>query len=42
MLEDLIEMHQEVMKTTPKTVKRYCYSQINWKSNGICILGDRG
>ncbi|MCB1110901.1 MAG: hypothetical protein KDK64_07950 [Chlamydiia bacterium] len=30
------------MKTTPITVRRYCYSQINWKSNGICILGDRG
>jgi uncharacterized protein len=42
MLEDLIEMHQEVMKTTPMSIKRYCYPLINWKSNGICILGDRG
>jgi len=42
MLEDLIQIHNQVISTTPTSIKRYCYSQINWDSNGICILGDRG
>jgi len=42
MLEDLIKLHQEVMATTPISFKRYLFSKINWKSLGMCILGDRG
>jgi predicted AAA+ superfamily ATPase len=42
MLEDLIEIHQEVMATAPIVAKRYLYPQINWKAAGICIVGDRG
>ena len=42
MLEDLVEMHLEVMKKTPQKIRRYCYPTMNWKSKGICILGDRG
>lgn len=42
MLEDLIQIHQEVMSTVPTAVKRYLYTQINWKAAGLCIVGDRG
>ena len=42
MLEELFQIHNQVMSTTPTSLKRYCYSQINWEANGICILGDRG
>lgn len=42
MLEDLIQIHQEVMSTVPTRAKRYLYAQINWKAAGLCILGDRG
>jgi predicted AAA+ superfamily ATPase len=42
MLEDLVQIHQEVMSNVPIAASRYLYSQINWKSAGICILGDRG
>ena len=42
MLEDLVLMHQEVIAMTPSTFKRYLYSKINWKANGLCVLGDRG
>lgn len=42
MLEDLIQIHQEVMSTVPTVAKRYLYTQINWKAAGLCIVGDRG
>lgn len=42
MLEDLIQIHQEVMSSIPLEVKRYLYDLINWKSAGLCIVGDRG
>ena len=42
MLEELFHMHQQVMNATPTSIRRYCYSLINWNSNGICISGDRG
>lgn len=42
MLEDLIEIHQEVMATVPTVAKRYLYAQIHWNAAGICIVGDRG
>lgn len=42
MLEELVLLHQEVMAGTPTHFKRYLYSKINWKANGLCILGDRG
>ena len=42
MLEDLIQIHQEVMSAVPIVAKRYLYSQINWKAAGLCIVGDRG
>lgn len=42
MIEQLISIHQQVVNTTPTANRRYCYSQINWDSKGICILGDRG
>lgn len=42
MLEELYEIHNEVMGTTPRSKKRYLYSQLNWQSLGLCITGDRG
>src|SRR3989338_8223125 len=42
MLEDLIQVHLEVMSTVPTHFKRYLYSQMNWTSLGLCIVGDRG
>lgn len=42
MLDELISIHQEVMAKIPITFKRYLFSKINWKANGLCILGDRG
>lgn len=42
MLEDLIQIHQSVMSTIPTAIKRYLYTQINWESMGLCIVGDRG
>lgn len=42
MLEDLIQIHQEVMSTVPTSTKRYLYTQINWNAAGLCIVGDRG
>jgi len=42
MLEELISIHQEVMNTTPTSVERYLYAQINWSSKSLCVLGDRG
>lgn len=42
MLAELVDIHQEVMATTPVHFQRYLYSDINWEAQGICILGDRG
>lgn len=42
MIEDLIQMHLEVMSTLPKDFKRYLCAQIDWSWQGICIVGDRG
>ena len=42
MLDDLVAIHQEVMATTPVSIKRYLYPEVNWKAKGLCILGDRG
>lgn len=42
MLEDLIHVHQEVMATVPTNFRRYLFSEINWNSSGLCIVGDRG
>lgn len=42
MLEELYEIHNEVLGTTPRNKKRYLYSKINWKSLGLCLVGDRG
>jgi len=41
-LEKLVAMHQEVMASTPTSIKRYAFSKINWNAKGICVLGDRG
>lgn len=42
MLEELVFAHQQVMKMVPTLFKRYLYAKINWKAQGLCILGDRG
>ena len=42
MLEELIEIHQEILSAVPTDVKRYLYEEINWKAAGLCIVGDRG
>lgn len=42
MLENLICIHQEVMSTTPNSMRRYLYPKINWEAKGLCVLGDRG
>jgi hypothetical protein len=42
MLEDLVQIHLEVMAMAPTVAKRYLYTQINWKATGLCIVGDRG
>ncbi|MEN9654234.1 MAG: hypothetical protein RL235_346 [Chlamydiota bacterium] len=42
MLEELILAHQEVMSLVPLHFKRYLYEGINWRSAGLCVVGDRG
>lgn len=42
MLDDLFEIHREVMATTQTSAKRYLYDKINWDAHAICIMGDRG
>jgi uncharacterized protein len=42
MIEDLTQLHLEVMSTVPKDFKRYLYPQMNWSAAGICVIGDRG
>lgn len=42
MLDDLVAIHQEVMKTTPVSFHRYLFSLMNWEARGLCVLGDRG
>lgn len=42
MLEDLIVIHREVLKNIATQVRRYLYDKINWDTQAICILGDRG
>lgn len=42
MLDKLIAMHQQVVKTTPTLFRRYCYPLINWDASCICLFGDRG
>lgn len=42
MLEQLSNIHQEVIKNTVTSNKRYLYNAINWDAKGICIYGDRG
>lgn len=41
-LEDLFQIHREVMSTMESQVKRYVYDKINWSAQATCILGDRG
>lgn len=42
MLEELFAIHREVIATTPVSLKRYLYDQINWDAKAICLLGGRG
>lgn len=42
MLEELLLVHTEVMSTIPMSFERYLYPLINWKAQGLCIMGDRG
>lgn len=42
MLDELFAIHNEVMSTTPLGFQRYLYNKINWESQALCILGDRG
>ena len=42
MLEELVQIHQEVMSSTQTTFSRYLFPKINWKARALCIVGDRG
>ena len=42
MLQDLINLHQEVMSTIDNRKKRFLCDKIHWESKGICIFGARG
>lgn len=42
MLEDLIQIHLEILSSVPLQMRRYLYGLINWKASGLCIVGDRG
>lgn len=42
MLEELFAIHQEVIATTPVSIKRYLYDQVNWNAHAVCLLGGRG
>lgn len=42
MLQDLIQLHHEVMSTIEQRRKRFLHEKIHWESKGICILGARG
>lgn len=41
-LNPLIAIHELIMANIPVTRQRYLYHQINWKSQAICLLGNRG
>lgn len=42
MLDELFAIHRQVMATTTIAIKRYLYDKINWNTQAVCILGDRG
>jgi len=42
MLDKLIHIQNNILKSIPTGFKRYLYSQINWNSKAICITGARG
>ena len=42
MLEKLFAIHNNAVKDTPRSFKRYLYTRIDWKSNAICVTGARG
>lgn len=42
MLEQLVQIHREIISATQTTFSRYLYPKINWKAHGLCIIGDRG
>lgn len=42
MLQDLINLHREVMSTIDCEMKRFLHALIEWESRGICIYGARG
>lgn len=42
MLDELFEIHHEVMSTVPDRARRYLYEQIRWEGQAICIVGSRG
>ena len=41
-LEPLISIHESVMANIPVGKQRYLYPQINWRTQSICLLGNRG
>src|SRR3989338_8835756 len=41
-MEELINIHHEVMRGTSTLLKRYLFNEIHWKAKALAIQGDRG
>lgn len=37
-----MEVHQRIMESTPRSIKRYLDADIHWQAQAICVLGGRG
>lgn len=42
MIQELTNLHLELMKSIDLGMKRFLFDQIHWNSNAICIYGARG
>ncbi len=42
MIDLLVNIHAEVIKSTPEDFGRYLINEINWDNHAVCLSGDRG
>lgn len=42
MLEELFEIHKQVIRHASSKIKRYLFDKINWSAKAICVTGARG
>ena len=42
MIEELVNIHQQLMSSIDETSKRFLFDEIHWDSQAVCIYGARG